>query len=225
MLWGLGPDRYRRIAAEYAPLIPRDRLAVDINIVARKVATFPTRHQTGTELFRLVHTGQREFGTVSLYAEHSILPPDLALLPSAQSTVDALEPQSDGSLVVESRSGVGVRWRGEARVNGVAWPYVSAGVVWLPGGRHSITPSAKAPQARVLDFTGDLEAMSATATGISLRYRSDSRAILTLERDPGEVLIDAVRVTIPRLTGNGGRATLLLPSGRHQVELRANSSR
>ena len=220
VLWGQGPDRYKRIGAEYAPLVPRERLGVDINIVTRKVATFPTRHQTGTELLQLVHTGQREFGTVALYAEHSLLPPDLGLLTSAQSTVDVFEPQPDATVIVESRLGVGVRWRGEARVDGAAWPYVSDGVVWLPGGRHTVSVSHVTPMTRVVDFTGDLGSLAATPEGIRLRYRADARAIVSLDRMPIEVLVDDVRTTVPMLNGAGGRTTLMLPAGGHRVELR-----
>ena len=38
------------------PLTPRsDKLAIDINVVERYQDVYPTKQQTGTELFQLVH--------------------------------------------------------------------------------------------------------------------------------------------------------------------------
>ena len=51
----LGPQRYQTIAERYLPLTPPDRLAIDLNIVDRYQNVYPTKQQTGTELFQLVH--------------------------------------------------------------------------------------------------------------------------------------------------------------------------
>ena len=218
VLWGLGPNRYNRIAKEYTPLISRQRLAVDVNIVERKVATFPTRHQTGAELFQLVHTGQTEFDNVSLYAENSILPPDLALLPSSVATITAFARAGD-HLDVDSPHGVGVRWQGDARVDGHAWPYAAGGVVWLPSGRHGIAHSDEKPPVRILDFTGDLDELAPRGNGFALAYHSDSRALLKLDRGANEVLLDGKREKVPQLAGLNGQVILFFPSGAHRVEL------
>ena len=55
-VWNLGPQRYPEIARRYQPLTKRaDKLAIDINIVDRYQDVYPTKQQTGSELFELVH--------------------------------------------------------------------------------------------------------------------------------------------------------------------------
>ncbi len=69
-IWNLGPQRYPQIAARYQPLTShRSRLAIDINIVERYQDVYPTKQQTGTELFQLVHTAAQAFPRVALYFE------------------------------------------------------------------------------------------------------------------------------------------------------------
>ena len=55
-VWNLGPQRYQAIADRYRPLTPHaEKLAIDLNIVDRYQNVYPTKQQTGTELFQLVH--------------------------------------------------------------------------------------------------------------------------------------------------------------------------
>src|SRR2546421_207982 len=53
-----------------------DKLAIDINVVDRYQDVYPTKQQTGTELFQLVHLAAGSFARVALYFENSILAPD-----------------------------------------------------------------------------------------------------------------------------------------------------
>jgi hypothetical protein len=55
-VWNLGAQRYQAIAERYRPLTPHtEKLAIDLNIVDRYQNVYPTKQQTGTELFQLVH--------------------------------------------------------------------------------------------------------------------------------------------------------------------------
>ena len=90
-VWHLGPERYPAIAERYRALTPHtDKLAIDLNIVERYQNVYPTKQQTGIELFQLVHRAAASFPRVALYFENSLLPPDLQLLPSAAAAVIAL---------------------------------------------------------------------------------------------------------------------------------------
>ena len=112
-IWNLGPDRYPQIASRYQPLTQQTgKLAIDINIVERYQDVYPTKQQTGTELFQLVHVAAQAFPQVALYFENSILSPDLPLLSSAAANVD----QADSKLTVDARYGVGIPWQGPALV-------------------------------------------------------------------------------------------------------------
>ena len=78
-VWNLGPQRYQAIAERYHALTNHgDKLAIDLNIVDRYQNVYPTKQQTGTELFELVHNAARNFERVTLYFENSLLAPDLA---------------------------------------------------------------------------------------------------------------------------------------------------
>ena len=111
-VWNLGAQRYQAIAEKYRPLTPhRERLAVDINIVDRYQDVYPTKQQTGTELFELVHSAAANFSRVALYFENSLLTPDLPLLPSASAAVTRIE-RAGTKLSIDSVGGVGVPWNG-----------------------------------------------------------------------------------------------------------------
>src|SRR5262249_52906531 len=117
-IWNLGPQRYPAIAERYRALTTHtNKLAIDINIADRYQDVYPTKQQTRTELFQLVHKATASFSRVALYFENSLLPPDLNLLPSAAATVTRVE-RIGSKLVVESVSGVGIPWKGPARVDG-----------------------------------------------------------------------------------------------------------
>jgi hypothetical protein len=213
-IWNLGPQRYPQIAARYAGLTPaQDKLAIDINVVPRYQDVYPTKQQTGTELFELVHTASASFPRVALYFENSILPADLALLSAAASQVDRAETIA-GKLVLDSRRGAGIPWNGPALVDGKPWPVLNEKTLWLPRGPHSIEASQKATAVRILDFNGDLKSANAGADGIEFAYQSSARAMATLERAPRKVEIDGAEVK-PEFAGN----VLILPRGQHLVTL------
>ncbi|MGB9606281.1 MAG: hypothetical protein ACPL88_10445, partial [Bryobacteraceae bacterium] len=211
-VWHLGPQRYREIARRYEELTPRrDRLGVDINIVERYQDVYPTKQQTGTELFQLVHAASRAFPRVTLYFESSLLPPDLPLLPAAAAHVARLE-RRNGTLLIEAPQTIGVRWSGPARVNGRPWPARDDGHVWLPAGRYRIEPAGAAEPVRLLDLNAELLAAESQAAGVEFAYRASSRAIAVLDRRPARIELDGEAVSIGSIQERD-RFVLLLPRG------------
>ncbi len=219
-VWHLGPKRYLEIARRYEPLTPHaEKLAIDINIVERYQDVYPTRQQTGIELYQLLHVASQAFARVAVYAEHSILAADLGLLPSAMAAVRRVA-QAQNRLVVESRFGVGVPWRGAAKLNGRLWPFFDGETVWLPGGAHALEPAGEMPPLVLLDFNGELRSAAVTPGGLEFAYESDSRAIAVLGRRPAHVEIDGEPAGV-RLLEDGDRVILFLPRGQHLVSLEA----
>jgi hypothetical protein len=215
-VWDLGPQRYPAIAERYRPLTPhRDRLAIDINIVDRYQNVYPTKQQTGTELFQLVHAAAGSFSRVALYFENSLLPPDLALLRSAAAPVVRYE-RIGTKTVVESSADIGLPWSGPALVDGQPWPAADGVTAWLPAGAHTVEPGGRAPSLHLVRLTGDLKAARvAGRDGIEFSYEAASRAIAILDRPAGAVQIDGTSVSPAPGT------TLLLPRGRHAVTVSA----
>jgi hypothetical protein len=217
-IWNLGPQRYPKIAAQYAPLTGHaGKLAIDINIVERYQDVYPTKQQTGTELFQLVHLAAKSFPRVALYFENSILPPDLPLLSSSAASVNKME-QNGSRLTVQTRHGVGIPWQGPALVNGKLWPVRSDDTLWLPAGSVVVEPAAKEAALRVLDFNGDLRTASASGASIEFSYQSNSRALALVNARPASIEIDGA-ASDQQLTASGSSYLLVLPRGQHIVQL------
>jgi hypothetical protein len=211
-IWNQGPQRYPEIAARYAPLTPvRDRLAIDINVVERYQDVYPTKQQTGAELFELVHTASVAFPRVALYFENSIPRLDWPLLACAGSTVERAE-QTGAKLTIESRRGALVQWKGPATVDGKYWPAGDGTTIRLPPGQHTIEPASQPPVVRLLDFNGELKSIHALADGVEFAYQSSSRALVRLDSPPRRIEIDSAE-SRPQMIGD----VLILPRGQHLV--------
>jgi hypothetical protein len=215
-VWNLGPERYPAIAERYRALTPhKEKLAIDLNIVERYQNVYPTKQQTGAELFLLVHRAAGSFARVALYFENSLLPPDLKLLPAAAATVSRIERMGP-KTVIDSAGGAGIPWKGGAKVDGELWPAQDDETLWLPGGPHAVEPAAPGAGPRLLHLNGELRAARAvSANSLEFTYQSGARAIAIVSRTPVKLQIDGVDEA-PRLAGP---ATLLLPRGQHVVTL------
>ncbi len=211
-IWHLGPQRYPQIAARYQSMTQHlEKLAIDINIVERYQDVYPTKQQTGSELFALLHLASGGFHRVTLYFENSILPADLPLLPAASAAVPRAE-RSSGKLMVNARENVGVVWSGPALVDGRPWPAGSDRVVLLPSGQHAIEAAALKPVLRLLDLNAELDSASAIAGGMEFSYSSNARALAVFESPPASFQIDGVKA-YPPMIGN----LAMLPRGQHVV--------
>ncbi|HJZ99612.1 MAG TPA: hypothetical protein VKE70_24040 [Candidatus Solibacter sp.] len=206
-VWNQGPQRYPAIAERYQALTPhKDKLAIDLNIVDRYQNVYPTKQQTGSELFQLVRHAAASFPRVALYFENSLLPPDLKLLPSAAAAVARIETLGP-KLVVQSPSPVGIAWKGPAKVDDLPWPIRDDQTLWLPAGSHTIQ-AAQAPAPRLVYLNADLKsARVVSADSIEFTYQSQSRAIALADRPIRKVQID----------GEDAPPTLMLPRGQHMV--------
>ncbi|MFN7918565.1 MAG: hypothetical protein U0Q16_00620 [Bryobacteraceae bacterium] len=219
-LWDLGPERYRDIAAKYQPITPKpNKLAVDINIVERYQDVYPTKQQTGLELFQLVHHAAQAFPRVALYFENSLLPADLPWLGSAAAAAKRVDRVGE-KLVVESDRALGVPWKGPARVDGRPWPWRDDRVLWLPAGGHSVEAAAADPPLRLLDFNGTLQSLAAGGAGLELAYTSEGAAWAVFDHALSRVEIDGEAAS-PRVEAVGSRRVMRLPRGQHLVTVSA----
>jgi hypothetical protein len=212
-VWNLGPQRYPEIAKRYQPLTPHtEKLAIDINIVDRYQDVYPTKQQTGAELFALVHVASSVFPRVALYFENSILKPDLALL-AASSAVVTRYSKDRQRITIESPMGVELNWTGKAAlVDGKPWPAQSATALNLPPGYHVVETAAAKPEAiSLIDLNAKLRSASIEAgKHIVFEYSSDSRAIAVFDRRPLRLELDGAPWTATD-------SVVLLPRGDHRV--------
>jgi hypothetical protein len=223
-LWHLGAERYERLAGLYRALTRhQSRLALDINIADRYQDVYPTRQQTGTELFQLIASAARAFPRVALYVESSIKSADAPWLSSAAAAIDSYERRG-AELAVRARGCVGVAWEGPALVNGRPWPAADGTTLWLPKGQHKVTPSREEPFARLLSLTGELLGASLRGSEMEIQYESPARAFVQVDRIPGRVEIDGKELKAQWQETPQGYAAWL-PRGRHSVKLGPQSTR
>jgi hypothetical protein len=214
-VWDLGPERYAAIAGRYRALTSREsQLGIDINVVERYQDVYPTKQQTGTELFQLLHAAAASFARVAIYFEASLLPADLPLLPAAASDVRSMEKSGEG-IRVYAATCVGVAWHGAATVDGHPWPAWDGESVWIPAGVHTVGPG-QANGPRLLRLNGELKgARVGGRAEIEVSYESASRAIAVLDRPVRSLRVDG----IPGLVRSAGPNTVLLPRGQHLVTM------
>lgn len=209
-VWNLGPQRYPEIAKRYRPLTPHtEKLAIDINIVDRYQDVYPTKQQTGVELFELVHAASAAFPRVALYFENSILKPDLPLL-AASSAVITRYVKDQRRIRIESPTDVELNWPNQgALVDGKPWPVQSPSTIHLPPGAHTVEPGAKRDTISLIDLNATLRSAAESGKRIVFEYSSDSRAIARFDRKPARIEVDGKPYPAD--------ATVLLPRGSHRV--------
>jgi hypothetical protein len=146
---------------------------------------------------------------VALYFENSIAAVDWALLGASSSVVENVE-NTNGTLAVESRHGVGVAWTGPAMVDGRAWPVRGTNFLWLPPGTHSVKSSTADVALRLIDLNADLRSATALPNGVEFVYQSPARTLALFDREPAAVEIDG-----EPLKGAIEGKLVKLPRGQH----------
>jgi len=140
---------------------------------------------------------------------------DLKLLPSAAAAVTKFEHLGT-RLVVDSRFGTGIPWKGGAKVDGQPWPARDDETLWLPAGPHTIEP-ATATAPRLLHLHGALKSARIVDAGtLEFTYRSAARAIALIDQTPVALEIDGEPspLTTP----------LILPRGQHLIRVKATEA-
>ncbi len=219
-IWHLGPARYTEIARAYAKTTPfPERLAVDINIFPRYQDVYPTKRQTGIELYRLVHAAARAFPRVALYFEHVLATEDLPFL-AAAALPEVKAHRTGAKVTVESAGPVGIAWSGPVLVNGNPWAARDEETVWLPQGRHSLERGTEDPPLLLRHLSGELHQLQSAGNRMSFHYRGEARTIATFNQAPEKLWIDDEQIAAPVYEAAQGYY-VMLPAGEHLVTVEA----
>ncbi|HLH04598.1 MAG TPA: hypothetical protein VKX25_17660 [Bryobacteraceae bacterium] len=211
-LWALGPERYAKLAAKYRELTSdRNKLAVDINIVERYQDVYPTKKQTGVELFELLHQAAVSFGQVALYFENSLEKQDLGLVPAAAANAPVTECGPD-QLQVDAAATTRVRWSGPVTLDGKIWPLQDAQFVLVPAGKHTLAPAFEKPPLTIGDFNGEIRSVLVSKDRIDVSYQSHTRAIAIPSLAASGIEVDG-----ERYVGEQQEGAVMLPAGQHLV--------
>jgi hypothetical protein len=117
------------------------------------------------------------------------------------------------------------------QVNGRIWPGWGESSVFMPAGKYRISPIERrfqlmdksALDIRLLRFSGDMESLTPTPQGFEFTYDSTLRTFALLNREPHDIQIDGGKIDV-RPVAYAGNWNLRLPSGRHRVEIIADST-
>lgn len=211
-LWNLGPERYAKLAGKYRELTPdRSQIAVDINVVERYQDVYPTKKQTGIELFELVHQAAASFARVALYFENSLEKQDLALL-SAAATTARVSTKSADELQIEASEPTRVSWQGPVEIDGKLWPVHNDQFVLAPAGKHTLAAGTSSPPVTLSDFNGDIQSAIVSGTRVDVSYTARSRAVAQLGSPVSTIEIDGEPFW---KSGGNNPGAVLLPSGQH----------
>jgi hypothetical protein len=121
-----------------------------------------------------------------------------------------------------------ISWQTDTRgrtvyLDGQEWPCRSDSEVLIPAGTHHVltrpqTDNAGQSALRIEGVNGAILGAKQSGPRVILTYESRGRCYVTLNRTPATVLCDGL-TGVGKVLSNGGRASLVLPEGKHTVVL------
>jgi hypothetical protein len=225
-VWNSSPDRYRAIGEYYRPrLQPGTPFSLDVNVVDRMPPGRPLNKPRGLELYSLVANVAASVDLITLYAFATFSPDDMRLVPfvlgAQQMNGDAPE---EGPVAARRQ----IIWQTDTRertvyLDGQEWPCRSDSQVLIPAGTHTVstrpqTESAAQSTLRIEGINGTILGAEQSGAGVKLTYQSRGRCYVTLNRIPTTALCDGA-TGVAQILSHAGRVCVVLPQGRHFVEL------
>ena len=239
--WAASPERYREFGRTYRALVKDPaRLMFDINVVAdRNVASseLPSQLATGTEFARLLLAASAPTGRAAIYSEWTVTPQDWQWAGAVLAS-ETRVTSYDGADVwkVDGPRAVALRIPRDVRaifLDGKQWPVVEEGSVLIPAGKHLLTFSRPSRlgswmdveqlQARLHSISGELLDADVTRRGLEFSYDSPGRCLAVFNKQPYRVRVDGREWSSVPLYSRGEWA-LVLPAGRHSVDVVANET-
>jgi uncharacterized protein YdaL len=236
--WSTDPMRYVAMGAQYREHVGGDHaLMLDLNILnirqAGVITPFPTLIQTGTECFQIVRAAALGAPRSTIYAESSINPQDMKFLASAYAAQVRCE-HTDNGYHLESPYSFTMKFPRaitEVMLDGVVLSPFRDNQYMIPAGSHdlgmsqNVAGSLSAHQffPHIMSITGNLLSYAYAMRTVDFEYTSDGRCLVSLSSEPHEVLIDGTPHTFYSMRGDDC-FSLLLPAGRHKVEVVAGDS-
>lgn len=232
-LWSTDPRRYIAIGKEYTEFVgDRAKLLLDLNIGSfRKpeaITPFPTLVQTGTESFLLIQAASLGAQRFTVYSESSINPQDLLFLPYALASEVRYRSTEDGYMI-SAPYAVVMNLPSETKeisLDGKPLSPSRENFYFIPAGEHTIRLGADpagafSPHAldtKLLSMTGNILSVAYGLRSIEAVYESDTKALMSINREPTRVMVDGEDYAFAFMKGNDCYS-LFLPPGRHDVEI------
>ena len=223
--WVSPPSRYAGYFELYKPLVKdRNRLMFDINCLDNRDVSgtaLPSSQATGSELAATLYYAAQASGRAAIYAESTVSPADLDLLPYVLGSDVKIEG-SRKAFDISTRRPVTLfvsRIDVVPFIDGIKWPFFGQRGISLPAGRSRLTfkKTGLLDQAGVafrITFNGNISNLKAEGNAFLLKYDSPTPAALTFSRSLERISVDQADVTPPP-----DKAGVILPRGRHDLEI------
>lgn len=223
--WLDPPDRYDAYMRAYRPLLDDPaRLMFDINVVDRPGSAsrhLPAARPIGGELCATFFHAAQASGRVGIYAESTVHPFDMDLLPFVQGGDVSIRPVA-GGFQVEAHQPFALMLEQAGWVpllDDRQWPFHDGSRVILPSGRHHLSFA----EAGLLDrggistrlgFNGDIDELVADGHVFRFGYDSLTPVSLSFNRPLERVTLDGHELAVAP-----DRNMLMLAGGRHRIEI------
>jgi uncharacterized protein YdaL len=231
--WSTSPLRYLSIGKQYVDRVgDKGKILLDLNILSfRKpdvVTPFPTLIPTGTESFELVNTASLGAPRITIYSEASTNPQDLRFLSHALASEVMYRPEGSGYVVESPYSFVLTlpSETGSISVDGMPLSPVRENLFLIPAGKHALRTnvdqgasfSAYSLQTRILSCTANILSCTYEVRSVLFDYQSDTRTMVSINREPSGVTVDGRPYAFTALKGNDCYS-IMLPAGLHNVRI------
>jgi hypothetical protein len=225
-VWNSSPDRYRAIGEHYRPrVLPGTPFSLDVNVVDRDPPGRPLSTPRGLELYELLANVAPNVDLITLYAFGTLSADDMRLVPFVLGAPQVGNGSDEEGVIRAQRQ---LLWQTDTRgrtvfLDGQEWPCRTDSQVMIPAGAHRVSTapqdgSAGPSALRIEGISGTILAAGETGRHVRLTYESRGRCYVTVNQVPTTVLCDGAPGA-GRVLSNGGRVCLVLPPGKHTVEL------
>lgn len=225
-VWNSSPDRYRAIGEYYRPrLQPGTPFTLDVNVVDRTPPGRPLNRPRGLELYELLANVAANVDLITLYAYSTFSADDMRLVPSVLAAQQLTRESTEDGAVAAQRP---LFWQTDTRgravyLDGQEWPCRSDSQVLIPAGVHHVSTIPQTPDGgqgalRIENINGTILGAKQAGRHITLTYESRGRCYVTMNRAPAKVLCDGAS-GVGKVLSSGGSVCLVLPQGKHTVEL------
>jgi hypothetical protein len=185
----------------------------------------PLNKPRGLELYELLAHVAANVDLITLYAFSTLSPDDMQWVPFVLGAQQITSGATEEGTVHARRQ---VFWQTDTRgrsvyLDGREWPCRSDSQVLIPPGVHRVStrPQAEStgPSAlRIENLSGTILEAERSGRHLRLTYESRGRCYVTLNREPATVLCDGAP-GVGKVLSSAGRVCLVLPQGKHTVEL------
>jgi hypothetical protein len=177
------------------------------------------------ELYELLANVAANVDLVTLYAYSTFSADDMRLVPSVLAAQQMIADSTDDGTITAQRQ---IYWRTDTRgrtvyLDGQEWPCRSDSQVLIPAGLHKVSTRPQAGDEeqntlRIESTNGTILGAKQAGQRVTLNYESRGRCYVMLNRVPVIALCDGA-AGVGKILSNGGNVCLVLPEGKHTVEL------